>query len=492
MGFEAFWESDSSARVTYLLIATIECIFSRRLSVRYLSEREKNLMIQYTDTVVSLGDHTMNKNTKVIMQIRNNSLCTGCGTCAGVCPTEAITIHLSEGVYVPEIEEEKCIRCGLCAESCPGYSVDFDGLNSKIFRKQPEDRSLGNYLGCYIGHSNDIGTRYNSASGGIASQLLISALERGIIDGALVVRMKSDRPLETEAFIARTREEILHASKSKYCPVASNEALKQILNENGKFAVVGLPCHIHGIRKAEEICKILKERIVLRIGLMCSHTVNYVGTEFILEKLGIDKTCVKAISYRGNGWPGGMTVTLKDGSNSFIPLFGTWGSYWSIFSSYFFTPIRCIMCPDHTAELSDISLGDAWLPELSYDKIGRSIIVTRTKIAEDILSLMSSAKAISVMAVDPTKVKQSQKLLLKFKKDFFGARFSLLRLFGKQTPKFNIQTDPVWSPITFSKAFYPYLNILLSSNKHVKSLLKYVPFPLFRLYFGIFKFLSLI
>lgn len=32
MGFEAFWESDSSARVTCLLIAAIGCIFSRRLS----------------------------------------------------------------------------------------------------------------------------------------------------------------------------------------------------------------------------------------------------------------------------------------------------------------------------------------------------------------------------------------------------------------------------------------------------------------------------
>lgn len=432
----------------------------------------------------------MTKNTRMIMQIRDGNLCTQCGTCAGVCPTEAIKIRLSEGVYVPEIEEEKCIGCGLCTKSCPGYSVDFEHLNLRIFRKQPEDKSLGNYTRCYIGYSNDIDIRFNSASGGIASQLLISALEKGIIDGALVVRMKSDRPLETEAFIARTKEEILHASKSKYCPVATNGALKQILKENGKFAVVGLPCHIHGIRKAEDVCKVLKDRIVLRIGIMCSHTVNFLGTEFILEKLGIDKRQVKGLNYRGNGWPGGMTVTLKNGYVLRIPLFGNWNSYWVVFSSYFFTPIRCLTCPDHTAELSDISLGDAWLPELKYDKIGRSIIVTRTKIAEDILSLMSSAGAISVMPVDPSKIKQSQKLLLRFKKDFFGTRFSLLRLFGKQTPKFTIPTDYVWSPIALVKAFYPYFNILLSSNKHAKSFLKRVPFPLFRLYFGVFKFLS--
>jgi coenzyme F420 hydrogenase subunit beta len=223
---------------------------------------------------------------------------------------------------------------------------------------------------------------------------------------------------------------------------------------------------------------------------MCSHTVNFLGTEFILEKLGIDKRQVKELSYRGNGWPGGMTVNLKDGRVVRIPLFGSWNSYWVVFSSYFFTPIRCLTCPDHTAELSDISLGDAWLPELKHDKIGRSIIVTRTKIAEDILSLMSSAGAISVMSVDPSKVKQSQKLLLRFKKDFFGTRFALLKSLGKQTPKFGITTNCTWSPIAFLKAFYPYFNILLSSNQRARSFMKRVPFPLFRLYFGTYKFLS--
>jgi coenzyme F420 hydrogenase subunit beta len=434
----------------------------------------------------------MSKKVRVIEQIRNSRICTGCGTCAGVCPTEAIKIHVSEGIYVPDIKEEKCINCGLCIESCPGYSVNFRSLNMKVFGKQPEDKLLGNYLKCYVGHSNDFEIRYNSASGGIASQLLISALEKGLIDGAIVVRMKKNRPLETEAVIARTRKEILDASKSKYCPAASNEALKQILKENGKFAVVGLPCHIHGIRKAEEVCKVLKERIVLRIGLMCSHIVSFPGTELIVEKLGIDKKQVIALSYRGKGWPGKMSVEVNNGSERSILLLGSWTSYWCVFSSHFFTPIRCEMCPDEAAEFADISLGDAWLPELRHDKIGESIIVTRTKIAEDLLSLAKSTGAVTLLPVDPAKVKQTQGLNLKFKKDFFGKRLLILRQFGYQTPKFDVPTERTWSPIDFSRVFYPYFNIKLSSNRHIKSLLTRVPFPLFRLYFGIFKYLCYI
>jgi len=136
------------------------------------------------------------------------------------------------------------------------------------------------------------------------------------------------------------------------------------LKENGRFAVVGLPCHIQGIRKAEKVCETLEKRTVLHIGLMCSHTVNFFGTEFILEKMRIQKERVSELSYRGRGWPGSMLIQARNCSNLTIPLIGSWNAYWSIFSSFFFTPLRCIMCPDQTNELADISIGDAWLPEL--------------------------------------------------------------------------------------------------------------------------------
>lgn len=53
----------------------------------------------------------------------------------------------------------------------------------------------------------------------MVSALLIFALEQGIIDGALVTKMSENNPLEPQPFIARTREEIISAAKSKYCPV---------------------------------------------------------------------------------------------------------------------------------------------------------------------------------------------------------------------------------------------------------------------------------
>lgn len=41
--------------------------------------------------------------------------CTKCGSCAPVCPQEAIT----EGDTQYTINEETCVDCGLCADECP-------------------------------------------------------------------------------------------------------------------------------------------------------------------------------------------------------------------------------------------------------------------------------------------------------------------------------------------------------------------------------------
>jgi len=421
-----------------------------------------------------------------ISEVVEYGLCTGCGTCDGVCPTDAIAMRISNGLFLPEITEDKCMRCRLCLECCPGYSVDLESLSSKIFGKKPEDFFLGNFLECYVGHSNDDDIRSNSSSGGIVTQLLVYALEKGLIDGALVVRMNKDRPLEPEPFIARTREEVVSASKSKYCPVATNVVLKKIMSEDGRFAVVGLPCHIHGIRKAEKAVEDLKNKIVLHIGLFCGHTVNFMGTELVLEKFRIKKDDVTRFDYRGCGWPGLMSIQLVDGRSMSVQFNRGWNAYWNVFSPFFFTPLRCIMCSDQFNELADVSVGDAWLPELMGSGLGESVLISRAPVAEEILALMRSSEVLSLKAISPSKVKESQAFGLDFKKGNLSGRLSFLRMLGNRTPNIN---PMLYSSklLAFTGALLSYLSFHVSSNKRLRSLLLYVPLPLFRFYFGLFK-----
>ena len=413
----------------------------------------------------------MNNNT--IAQVVKNGLCTGCGTCIALCPEEAIklTINEKKGIYIPELNEEKCNNCGICFKICPGHEVDFKSLNLKIFGKEPEDIIIGNYLNCYFGHATDYDIRYNSASGGFITQLLIFALEEGIIDGALVTKMKKDKPLEPEPFIARTREEIIEASKSKYCPVPSNIALKEILNSNEgeKFAVVGLPCHIHGIRKAEKINKKLKQKIVLHLGLWCSTTCNFLGTEFVLTRLGVSKEEVKELNYRGEGWPGGMSIQLKNGEKRFI----SQGDYWDTnFSS--FTPSRCRLCSDINAEFADISFGDyrgqdAYLKE----KIGNSGIISRTINSENILQRMLSKQKIEIWGTSSSDVATLQGYF--HSKKNVKAVFYLFRLLGKKIPIYNqeLLKPPL---LTYLLEISLHLRTLLASRRYLWGVLKVYTF----------------
>ena len=55
--------------------------------------------------------------------------CVSCGTCASVCPCEAIT----EGADHYEINQDLCAQCGTCAANCPLY-MDAKPSRAKVAR----------------------------------------------------------------------------------------------------------------------------------------------------------------------------------------------------------------------------------------------------------------------------------------------------------------------------------------------------------------------
>lgn len=368
-------------------------------------------------------------NTTNITSVSEHGLCTGCGTCAAICPRDAVEmlVDRSAGIYVPCLNTERCNQCGACLEICPGRSLDFGRLNLDIFGREPGDILLGNYENCYIGYAADHEIRYNSSSGGMVTALLLYALEAGIVDGVLVTRMKSSRPLQPEPFIARKKEEVISAAGSKYCPVPANIALKEILaaKEGERFAVVGLPCHLHGLRKAEMTDERLRRAIRIHFGLFCEHVDTFFNTEHILSRHGISSKTVAHLDYRGCGWPGSMIAVVNErgGSRKRVPLrhYLTWhGLRLSV-------PKSCRLCCDETAELADISFGDAWLPELQHDKLGTSIIVSRNEVGEQLLHDAALRGRVVLEKASPRDVVRSQIGSLYRKKKEIGAHIRLFR-----------------------------------------------------------------
>lgn len=352
-----------------------------------------------------------------VKNIVKKGVCIGCGTCAGICPTDAIEMEIDQrGFYLAQTNIEICNNCGVCEKVCPQINneTNFKKLNEFVFGKNP-DKVIGNYVNCYTGYSIDENLRFEASSGGMVTQILISGLERGIIDGALVTRMKKEDPLIPEPFIARTKEEISSAMGSKYCPVPANIILKEIIKSKSseKFAVVGLPCHILGIRKGEILIPKLKEKIVLHCGIFCGSTKSFIGTDFLLKKNKIEKKDVLSIKYRGNGWPGYLQIKNKNNTKNII--LSSYYYYYAGLFGMFFKNDACLSCNDYTAELADISFGDAWGIE-KKDTQGTSLIITRTKFAEELLNRFYLENNVSVKRLDTTQV-ISSKATIVFKKE---------------------------------------------------------------------------
>lgn len=80
-----------------------------------------------------------------------------------------------------------------------------------------------------------------------------------------------------------------------------------------------------------------------------------------------------------------------------------------IWGTGYFKANACDFCDDVTTELADISLGDAWLPEYQNDDNGHNVIITRSKIADDIIQKGIQNKELKVEELPFNRLLLSQK-----------------------------------------------------------------------------------
>ena len=331
-------------------------------------------------------------DAKDITAIVDNDLCHSCGACANVCHPEVITFHKTVAGHIfPKINYEGCTACELCSAVCPG--INFGETMTNILQ-EVEDPFEGKSLSTWIGQSKDKDILDNGQSGGIASAIILDALENDIIDTAIVAIMSNEGSIHGDVMLAYNKNDILRSQQSKYIPIPLLSALSKVKEKKERFGIVGLSCHIHGLHNVLDKKPSLKKQFIFSIGLICDRVMVSSSMDYLIEKENVKKENVKEFYFRDkkpNGYPG--SVHIKTATDSFVM-----SANERMKIKDFFTPARCRICFDKMNIGADITIGDPHGLE-NIDRIkGESLIIVRT---EKGISLLKQAieRSISVRKV---------------------------------------------------------------------------------------------
>lgn len=208
-----------------------------------------------------------------------------------------------------------------------------------------------------------------SQDGGVVTALLCYALDKGVIDGALVAG-KSETPWLPKPMVATTKEEIIAAAGTKYTisPVVS--VLKDAVREYGleKVAVVGTPCQMYAVQKMRLYgvgARHIPDKVAMTVGIFCTENFSYAGLKTVIEdhcKVPIDQVTKMEIG-KGKFW-------VKGSKDVSIPIKET----------HKYEQDGCHVCSDLTAEFADISTGSIGTPD------GWSTTFARSTRGKDLLS----------------------------------------------------------------------------------------------------------
>ncbi len=342
-----------------------------------------------TDTSSPLNTHpdshviTIIDKSVLPVAFFERDLCARTATCLGVCPENAITLDEN---YYPVLDEKRCTACGKCREVCPGGQVDFEKLSQQSFGISDDFTFDGHCEEILVGHALDPLILEKATGGGIITALAIMLLESGEVDGCVVTRMRADKPWMGEPFIATSREEILTSAGSRYTVIPLNKTLHTIRQQKGKYAIVGLPCHNHGLRNAMAQDEVLAARIKVIIGTFCGGTLEPIVVPELLRTKNIPLDSITNFEFRGGAWPGQMRAVFKDKPPQAVHYSNYKdGAYNYLIGIYL--PRRCQVCYDGSNLFADIAVGDAWTRDESgkYKYNSQSRVFVRSDTGKKII-----------------------------------------------------------------------------------------------------------
>jgi coenzyme F420 hydrogenase subunit beta len=275
---------------------------------------------------------------ELVNDVARRDLCIGCGMCVNICPYFKTYKGKSAMLFPCTLEQ------GRCNAHCPKTEVDLDAL-SRFFWNEPYDGApLGRFKRIVAAKA---GQKVSGSfqGGGSVSALVACALDSKLVKGAVLTAAKGIEPV---ARLVTEPAQAAACAGSKFIAAPTLAALNQAAREGTRrLAVVGTPCQMTAVAqmrmnplKREDF----EDPVALTVGVFCNlaldhrQLVAYLSERMdIAEITGMDIPPPPAEV---------LVVKTRDGEKQF-----------SLNEIRRLIPHTCFICPDMTAEWSDVSVG---------------------------------------------------------------------------------------------------------------------------------------
>ncbi len=301
------------------------------------------------------------------MGLKNRDRCSGCTTCALLCPERAISlVEDQEGFIYPKVAESRCVDCGLCLIVCPAAKDDY--LCSATQLDSPI---------AYAAKHRVDGVRVNSTSGGVFISLSDYILSRGGVVCGAIFNSTTQR---VEHTLATTVEERDMMRGSKYVQSYLGDIflkIRALLESGAEVLFTGTPCQTAGLYA------LLKEDYsnLYVVDILCHSTPSPLILKDMIKSYTPKATNIR-FRDKSLGWRSSYGVKVVDANNIypdtiFLKLY--WKGLISRPSCY-----RCNFT--NLRRPSDITLGDYWginkVNGSFEDQLGVSSVLINSKRGE--------------------------------------------------------------------------------------------------------------
>ena len=369
-------------------------------------------------------------------KILEKGLCSGCGTCEATCPTGALRLKESK----PHLQYD-CTQfrdsCTICHEVCPHSEMLLLDCIEAVSQAPECNEAIGYFRKILLAQSADTKMRQQTAGGAVVTSLLSYGIDNKIFDSAIVSQSEQKDPARPQPSVALTSEEVVSAIGSKFFPSATVSAYSDAVLRYGKtkVAVVGVPCHVLGLRKIEAWHHKISGRQAMLIGLFCSGTFTQEPMmEFLKETYNVEPSEIKQMYFAG------QFIVETEKERIEVP----------VKEIKAFSRTSCKYCVDFTSEAADISIGSG------HPLPNTSIVILRTKRGEDFFY-----EAMEKGIINARGIKQEAKLfehmiMAALRKRAKGAtetikqggtvRFSLASMLMETHPLASIKVEDIMTP----------------------------------------------